>query len=148
MKVPNVNFGTDFRNDVTQNQMQFTKKKTLEGPNTRRADLSNPNRIPTVGFGFGAEKGSNEDHLVHRNTGNYNHFFIPKKGEMNPKIAKTINSHRGQYNLGNNFEYGLDSRGGISARNYPVKQEDIKKFLDESAVSHQIRGDNKDKIEK
>jgi hypothetical protein len=29
--------------------------------------MSNPNRIPTVGFGFGAEKGTELDHLVHRN---------------------------------------------------------------------------------
>jgi len=87
MKVQNVNFGNDPRNSTTQNQQQYTNKRTEVSPNGRRADMSNPNRILTVGFGFGAEKGSNEDHFVHRSTGNYNHYFIPKKGDMNPKIA-------------------------------------------------------------
>ena len=95
---------------------------TEESPNTRRADMSNPNRIPTVGFGFGAEKGTNIDQLAHRNQGYYNHYFIPKKIDLNPKTAKSIATHRGQYNLGNNFEYGLDNRGGISARNKPVQE--------------------------
>lgn len=67
---------------------------------------------------------------------------------MNPKIAKDIATHRGQYNLGNNFEYGLDIRGGISARNYPIKKEDMKKCLDESKVDHVINSVNKEKIER
>ena len=71
----------------------------------------------TLGFGYGAEKGTIEDVAVHRNQGYYHHYFVPKKGEMNPKIAHDITKQRGNYNLKNKFEYGLDQKGGISARN-------------------------------
>lgn len=53
----------------------------------------------TIGFGFGAEKGTAEDQAVHRNQGYYHHYFIPKKIEMNPKVAHDITKMRGSYNL-------------------------------------------------
>jgi hypothetical protein len=62
---------------------------------------------------------------------------------MNPKVAKGIIMQRGQYNLGNNFVYGLDSQGGISARNVPIKEGDISKCLDDSKIVHAVRVDNK-----
>lgn len=35
---------------------------------------------------------------------------------MHPKVAHTINKGRGEFNLSNKFEYGLDCEGGIEAR--------------------------------
>ena len=46
--------------------------------NLRRADPDNPNRILTVGFGFGAEKGTSEHQVVHRGQGYYQHYFVEK----------------------------------------------------------------------
>jgi len=33
---------------------------------TRRADPHNPNRVVTVGFGFGSEKGTKDQAIEHR----------------------------------------------------------------------------------
>tara|TARA_B110000285_G_C14952176_1_gene527360 strand:+ start:258 stop:422 length:165 start_codon:yes stop_codon:yes gene_type:complete len=53
----------------------------------------------TIGFGYGAEKGTNEDQAIHRSQGYYHNYFVPKQGEMNPKIAHDIAKQRGSYNL-------------------------------------------------
>ena len=148
MKVPNVKFGNDPRTSQTQNQNQFVQKRSDTSPATRRGDISNPNRILTVGFGFGAEKGTNEDHLAHRNSGYYNRNYVPQKGALHPREAKNINTSRGNYTLANKFEYGYDNKGGISARNIPVRKEDLTKCLDESFLTKAIKTDNKEKIER
>ena len=93
--------------------------------NLRRADPDNPNRILTVGFGFGSEKGTSEHQVVHRGQGYYNHLFNQKKNEMHPKVAHEINKGRGDFNLSNKFDYGLDVGGGIAARPEPVSESKI-----------------------
>ena len=66
MKSPNVKIGKLMENDVneihTTNQQSLTEEvhKDNNSPNTRRADPKNPNRIKTVKFGFGSEKGTHE----------------------------------------------------------------------------------------
>jgi hypothetical protein len=35
---------------------------------------------------------------------------------MHPKVAYNINKGRGDFNLSNKFDYGLDATGGIVAR--------------------------------
>ena len=39
-----------------------------------------------MGFGFGAEKGTEADQKEQRGSGYYHHYFIPKKNDMAPKI--------------------------------------------------------------
>lgn len=42
---------------------------------------------------------------------------------MHPKVAHTINKGRGNFNLSNKFDYGLDEAGGIVARPQPVAEK-------------------------
>lgn len=64
--------GHNAPNEVdTTNQTQLTEKlkfaeEKLDLDNPRRCDPENPNRIKTVGFGFGAEKGTYDHQFVHR----------------------------------------------------------------------------------
>jgi hypothetical protein len=58
--------GYDAPNEIdTTHKVQMTDKlpdaeEKLDLDNPRRCDPENPNRIKTVGFGFGAEKGTHE----------------------------------------------------------------------------------------
>ena len=86
MKTTNYQIGKEGENPP--NEITSTTQTTHvplggNGPNKgdrnlRRADPDNPNRILTVGFGFGAEKGTSEHQVVHRGQGYYNHLFSQK----------------------------------------------------------------------
>ena len=63
--------------------------------NPRRCDPENPNRIRTVGFGFGSEKGTHEHQFVHRSKTFYSDIYRDKKSPfMMPSTTKAINDDR------------------------------------------------------
>ena len=69
---------------------------------------------------------------------------------MHPKVAHYINKERGNFNLSNKFEYGMDKLGGPN-HNLPKDAESpakIKDCLDKSAVGHGQREEFKEKIER
>ena len=86
MKTTTYKIGQQFNEKQSSNQEQYDKKSNDE-VNNRRADPSNPNRIMTVGFGFGAEKGTKEHQVEHRARTYYNHYFKEVKNDMSPEIA-------------------------------------------------------------
>jgi len=59
--------------------------------NSRRCDPANANRVMTVGFGFGAEKGTKEQAVAHRSKTYYNHYFQAKRADIAPNEAHEIN---------------------------------------------------------
>ena len=67
---------------------------------------------------------------------------------MNPKIAHDITKQRGSYNLKNKFEYGTDKKGGISARNKPVSNDEVMKCLDFQKDDNNVNIANKEYIER
>jgi hypothetical protein len=85
MKKPNYSIGKkghDAPNEkVSSNNTYHTQRQHDEdeppkvGKNDRRCDPENPNRILTVGFGFGSEKGTFEHQVVHRQKTFYTNQF-------------------------------------------------------------------------
>ena len=147
--------GTDAPNEKTSsNQAVFTTKvhPDEEPPkvdkNSRRCDPANPNRVMTIGFGFGSEKGTKEQAYVHRSKTYYNHYFPPKRPDIPPNEAHEINKQRNDFNLSNKFQYGLDNEGGAVAGKKPEDPKEIKNCLKESAVNHNQREEFKEKIER
>jgi|TARA_B110000503_G_C7086091_1_gene387343 hypothetical protein len=65
-----------------------------------------------------------------------------------PNEAQDINKRRGDFNLSNKFQYGLDNEGGAIAGKKPVDPKQIKDCLKESAVNHNQREEFKEKIER
>ena len=117
----------------------------------RRADHinpNNPNRILTVGFGFGAEKGTSEHQVAHRAKGYYQQYYKGTRNDMHPKVCNEINKDRGDFNLSNKFEYGMDKTGGIKAKAEPVDPRHIKQCLDSSYKGHVKAEENKEYIER
>jgi hypothetical protein len=57
----------------------------------------------TLGFGFGAEKGTKEHQVEHRARTYYNHFFKEVKNDMPINVASLIAKERSNYNLSNKF---------------------------------------------
>lgn len=72
MKKPNYAIGkegNDAPNEKETSANTFHKEIPDDGrrdKNDRRADPTNPNKIKTVGFGFGSEKGTKEHQVTHR----------------------------------------------------------------------------------
>ena len=76
MKKPNYSIGKkgqDAPNEKISSSMTYhTERQHIEDEppkvdkNSRRCDPENPNRVLTVGFGFGSEKGTHEHQVVHR----------------------------------------------------------------------------------
>ena len=73
----------------------------------------------TVGFGFGSEAGTQEQQQEQRSKTYYTHYFQPKRPDLKPNEAQQINRQRGDFNLSNKFEYGLDNGGGAVAGKKP-----------------------------
>lgn len=77
--------GRDAPNEVsTTNQTHLTDKlpqseKKVSLDNPRRCDPENPNRIKTVGFGYGSEKGTYEHQVEHRAKTFYGDVFNAHK---------------------------------------------------------------------
>ena len=74
--------GLDAPNEkLSSNQGEFTTKVHADeeppqvDKNSRRCDPTNPNRVMTIGFGHGAEKGTKEEATSHRSKTYYNHYF-------------------------------------------------------------------------
>lgn len=135
--------GEDAPNEkMSSNQAVFTTKvhPDEEPPkvdkNSRRCDPANPNRVMTIGFGFGSEKGTKEQAYVHRSKTYYNHYFQPKRPDIPPNEAHEINKARNDFNLSNKFQYGLDNEGGAVAGKKPEDPKEIKNCLAKSAVNH------------
>jgi hypothetical protein len=61
---------------------------------------------------------------------------------------KDINQDRADFNLSNKFQYGLDQKGGIVARQEPVDPRHIQDCLDSSAVGYIKAEENKEYIER
>ena len=92
----------------------------------------------TLGFGFGAEKGTKEHQVEHRARTYYNHFFKQVENDLPPSVAQQINKDRHNFNLSNKFEYGHDKDGGAKSvlKQDPDSPAKIKQCLDESAKGH------------
>ena len=81
----------------SSNQAVFTTKVHADeeppqvDKNSRRCDPTNPNRVMTVGFGHGAEKGTKEQQSSHRGQTYYSHYFQPKRADIAPGEAHVIN---------------------------------------------------------
>ena len=60
MKKPNVAIGKGEAENNTSQKLHYRTISMTNDPTSRRADPSNPNRVMTIGFGFGAEKGDIE----------------------------------------------------------------------------------------
>lgn len=76
--------------------------------NSRRCDPENPNRILTVGFGFGSEKGTSEHQIDHRVKTFYRDYFGKKQPNLSNELSNQIIKERNDFNLKNKFEYGFD----------------------------------------
>jgi hypothetical protein len=90
--------GLDAPNEkLSSNQGEFTTKVHADeeppqvDKNSRRCDPTNPNRVMTIGFGHGAEKGTKEEATSHRSKTYYNHYFQPKRPDIAPNEAHEIN---------------------------------------------------------
>ena len=116
--------------------------------NSRRCDPTNPNRVMTIGFGFGSEKGTKDQQVGHRANTYYSHYFQPKRPDIAPNEAHEINKQRNDFNLSNKFQYGLDNEGGAVAGKKPEDPQSIKDCLQGSAVNHNQREEFKEKIER
>lgn len=101
----------------------------------------------TIGFGFGSEAGTKEQAAQDRSKTYYSHYFSNKRPDLAPSEARAINEKRGDFNLSNKFEYGLDVSGGAAAGKEPINPKDIKECLDASAVKHGQREEFKEKID-
>ena len=78
---------------MTDKLPQAEEKIDLDNP--RRCDPENANRIKTVGFGFGAEKGTSVHQVDHRSKTFYSDIFADEKSPfMMPSTTKSINDHR------------------------------------------------------
>lgn len=150
--------GGDAPNEVnTMNQTHHSLKVHKEDDppkvdkNSRRCDPDNPNRAKAVGFGFGAEKGTHEHQVVHRNKTFYADVYnTMKQPHMPPSLTKQINDSRKEFQLVNKFEYGYDEKGGAKAytphdAQSPTK---IKECHDESTKVRQQREEFKENIER
>lgn len=92
MKKPNYAIGKkgdDAPNEKETSTNTFHKEIPDDGrrdKNDRRADPSNPNKVLTVGFGFGSEKGTYEHQVVHRQ----NTFYTDQYNPRSPHITKGV----------------------------------------------------------
>lgn len=118
MKKPNYSIGkkgSGAPNEVLSSNMTYhTQRQHVEDEppkvdkNSRRGDPDNPNRILTVGFGFGSEKGTYEHQVVHRQATLYKNQFHQRNPHLDRGVTHAITKDRGNFNLSNKFEYGHD----------------------------------------
>ena len=94
--------------------------------NSRRADPANANRILTVAFGKGAEAGTHEHKVDHRQKSFYKNDFNKREPDMPRSLALAIAKEREATNLSNNFDYGHDAKGGAKAGKEPVDEGELK----------------------
>lgn len=73
------------------NKLAEEKDKPKYDKNSRRSDPANPNKVITVGFGHGAEKGTVEDHTQQRKETYYSHYYQAKRPDLMPGDAQQIN---------------------------------------------------------
>lgn len=65
---------------------------------------------------------------------------------MMPDKAKILCEEKRDFNLSNKFEYGLDKKGGIEARQQPISEKAIEHCYEKSAIGWCEREENKEKI--
>ena len=105
MKKPNFNHTRGASNEGSQECLpEYGKNQPLSGsPANRRADPGNPNRIMSLTFGDKFHPGSGSQIDLSKADDYKNETKKEKQGELT-----------------NHYEYGLDARGGIAAREAPV----------------------------
>ena len=67
---------------------------------------------------------------------------------MPRSLALAIAKEREATNLSNNFDYGLDAKGGAKAGKEPVDANELKACLDKSVLNARQKEENKAHIEK
>lgn len=117
--------------------------------NSRRADPANANRVLTVGFGFGAEKGTKDQQTDFRTKT----FYGTAHGgsaqpDMNPNMSHLINKDRGSFNLSSKFQYGSDANGGAKSGKVPDDPKQFQECIQQSVAGHGKREEFKEKIER
>lgn len=65
---------------------------------------------------------------------------------MMPDKAKVLCEEKRDFNLSNKFEYGLDKKGGIEARQQPISEKAIDSCYEKSIKGWHEREENKEKI--
>jgi len=70
--------------------------------------------------------------VIHRAQTFYGKYFEAKKPDMQPHETLAINKGRGDFNLSNKFEYGMDITGGIKSCKNEASQNlnDMKSCLE------------------
>ena len=117
--------------------------------NSKRADPLNPNRILTVGFGYGNEGGTKDQQIDFATKSFYGKTHHgPAAPDMNPNMSHFINKERGNFNLSNKFQYGSDANGGAVSGNQPDGSKQMGECIKESVVGHGKREEFKEKIER
>jgi hypothetical protein len=67
---------------------------------------------------------------------------------MDPSTSYLINKARGDFNLSNKFQYGLDAQGGAIAGKQPEDPKQMQECLKDTVVGYGKREEFKEKIER